>query len=520
MSKAWGGIGAWAADVEREEREERENELAASSQLAAEQQSFPSLKEANEKPKKKKKQVMTLGEFHTGGVSSAGGLRETESRGLTPEEMMRLPTGPKDRSGDEEYGRLGGLGGGFRSYGGGRMGGGGGGWRERGDETEGSWGPGGGGGGGGGRSYGGFSEERRAPPPRASDFDQPSRADEVDNWSAVKKTMGPPPDSGRGYDRYGSLGTGSISKADDVDNWNAGKKAFPVRSGGSFGSGFRNAPPDTERRRIVLEPPSGESVVIEPARSRPNPFASARPREEVLAEKGLDWRKMDTEIESRKSSRPTSEHSSRPSSAHSSRPESPAAQPEVVSKSKPKINPFGDAKPREVLLEEKGKDWRKMDFELEHRAVDRPETIEEKLLKGEINQLKEKLSKEPEVKLNGESDQDSSEQPVLQDLVKKKEKELELLIQELDDKIRFGQRGGDRPGSGASRTSVVHIDRPPSQSGLSEDSRSVEYSDRPRSRGGAPDVWSKADDRRGFLGRERGFLGSRDADRFRSKERW
>ncbi|KAF3786343.1 Eukaryotic translation initiation factor 4B1 [Nymphaea thermarum] len=97
--------------------------------------------------------------------------------------------------------------------------------------------------------------------------------------------MGPPPDSGRGYDRYGSLGTGSISKADDVDNWNAGKNAFPVRSRGSFGSGFRNAPPDIERRRIVLEPPNRESVVIEPTRSRPNPFASAWPREEVLAEK-------------------------------------------------------------------------------------------------------------------------------------------------------------------------------------------------------------------------------------------
>ena len=40
-------------------------------------------------------------------------------------------------------------------------------------------------------------------------------------------------------------------------------------------------------------------------------------------------------------------------------------------KSRPKVNPFGDAKPREVLLEEQGKDWRKLDRELEHRGVDR-----------------------------------------------------------------------------------------------------------------------------------------------------
>lgn len=40
-------------------------------------------------------------------------------------------------------------------------------------------------------------------------------------------------------------------------------------------------------------------------------------------------------------------------------------------KPKPKVNPFGDAKPREVLLEEKGLDWKKIDLELEHRRVDR-----------------------------------------------------------------------------------------------------------------------------------------------------
>ncbi|XP_031476171.1 eukaryotic translation initiation factor 4B2-like [Nymphaea colorata] len=508
MATPWGGIGAWAAEVEREEQE---GESVGGSRLPGESTSFPSLKEAAAKPKKKK-QVMTLSEFHTGGPP--GGSRFSEPKGLTPEEMQRLPTGPRERSDGEEYGR---LGGGFKSYGGLRMddgvGRGGGRWDRR-DQADGSWGS-----GGGGRSYGGFAEERRAAPPRASEPDLPSRADEVDNWSATKKSLGPPPDSFRSNERYGSLGGGASSRADDVDNWNTGKSL--ARSGGSFGSSFRGPPPESERRRIVLNPPSREAVVNEPPRSRPSPFGAARPREEILADKGLDWRKLESEMDSRRSSRPTSEHSSRPSSAHSSRPDSPLPQPEVVQKPKPKINPFGDAKPREVLLEERGKDWRKIDFELEHRAVDRPETMEEKILRNEINQLKGKLSTDAHVQLNGESDQDSGRLQTLQDLVVKKETELELLVRELDDKVRFGQRGNDRPGSGASRTGVGYLERPSSQSGASEDSRSMEFAERPHSRGGAPDVWSRTDNGRGFRGtKERGFPVNRDADRLKSKERW
>ena len=130
---------------------------------------------------------------------------------------------------------------------------------------------------------------------------------------------------------------------------------------------------DRERPRLVLDPKKGEVVGSEPARSnRPNPFGAARPREEILAEKGLDWKKLDSEIEAKKTSRPTSSHSSRPSSAQSSRSEGPIIQSlDGAAKPRPKVNPFGDAKPREVLLEERGKDWRKIDRELEHRGVDR-----------------------------------------------------------------------------------------------------------------------------------------------------
>ncbi|KAK4264961.1 hypothetical protein QN277_026073 [Acacia crassicarpa] len=526
MSKPWGGAGAWAAEAERAEAEERE---AAASAAASESQNFPSLKEAvNTKPKKKK---MTLSEFNSISTAGGGGVTTDYTR-LTPEEMLRLPTGPKERSADEmPYSR------GFSSYGGrsgppqGRM-------RDR-NDNDGSWG-------GGRRSYGGFDEERRGPPSRVSDYDQPSRADEVDNWASVKKSL-PSLDSGR-QNRYGSLGGGG-SRADEKDNWSVGKKPFPARSPG-FGSGFRDSdvepdrwtrgPPrdnERERPRLMLDPPKGNASVNEPVKTnRASPFGAARPREEVLAEKGVDWKKVDSEIEAKKTSRPSSSHSMRPSSAQSSRSEDTGLQEaEIVVKPRPKVNPFGDAKPREVLLEERGKDWRKIDLELEHRGVDRPETMEEKLLKEEIDNLKSTLNSRKESVEEAGGDQTSVQEILLQ-----KERELESLIRDLDDKVRFGQKAIERPGSGAGRPGsgagrpgsgagrpgsgagrvAGFPDRPHSQSGSFEDSRNVEFTDRPSSRG-TGDMWTQPDDRRPFYGsRDRGFPNSRVLDGSRSRERW
>ncbi|KAG5058271.1 hypothetical protein AAZX31_05G162600 [Glycine max] len=531
MSKPWGNIGAWAADSERAEAEEAEAQAAAA---AVEPQSFPSLKEAvNSKPKKKKGTTITLSEFNRGGFD----------QGLTRDEMLALPTGPKERSADEmPFNR---LGGGFSSYdrSGGRS-------RDRdGGNNEGSWG------GGGRRSYGGFDEERRGPNPRVSELDQPSRADEVDNWASVKKSL-PAFDSGRqnrfGGGGYGGSGGGGFggggggggfggaSRADDVDSWAAGKKPVPVRSS-NFGSGFRDSgvepdrwtrggPPRevdrTERPRLVLDPPRGDGVVNESpvkASNKANPFGAARPREQVLAEKGLDWKKMDSEIETKKTSRPPSSHSSRPSSAQSNRSEGPGLQgTDAVVKSRPKVNPFGDAKPREAVLGERGMDWRKIDLELEHRSVDRPETMEEKLLKEEIDNLKKELEKESTINSNKESvDEAGGDQTSTHAILQQKEKELELLIRDLDDKVRFGQKAIERPGSSAGKSSTFS-DRPHSRSGSFEDSRSVDFTDRPRSRG-TGDMWMHpSDDRRQFQGsRERGwFSGSRDLNRSTSRERW
>ncbi|XP_019435047.1 PREDICTED: eukaryotic translation initiation factor 4B2-like [Lupinus angustifolius] len=536
MSKPWGSIGAWAADSERAEAEEREAEAVAQTAVS---QNFPSLKEAvNVKQPKKKK--MTLSEFSkiaSGGGS--GGGSSSEYRGLTPDEMLRLPTGPKERSAEEmQFSR-----GGFSSYG--RSGGP---TRDRDDNHDGSWG-------GGRRSYGGFDEEpRRGNNSRVSELDQPSRADGVDNWASVKKSL-PSFDSGR-QNRYDSLGGGGGgdrdggfgggSRADGVDNWAVGKKPVPARSSNfgpsNYGSGFRDSgvEPDRwtrgsplpqreerERPRLVLDPrKSGDDSVNEaPAKTnKTNPFGAARPREDVLAGKGLDWKKLDSELEAKKpTSRPTSSHSSRPSSAQSGRSEGPGLQgAETVVKPRPKVNPFGDAKPREILLVERGMDWRKIDLELEHRRVERPETEEEKLLKEEIDHLKKELEKESTINSNKESVGEAGEdQTSARAMLQQKERELELLVHDLDDKVRFGQKAVERPGSSAGR-STGFSDRPDSRSGSFEDSRSVEFNDRPRSRGTGDRLTHPSDERRPYQGsRGRGgFLGSRDLNRSGSRERW
>ncbi|XP_073013038.1 eukaryotic translation initiation factor 4B1-like [Typha latifolia] len=524
MSKPWGGIGAWALEAEQAEAEERER-AAADPVLAAGEppENFPSLTEAAAagKPKKKKATPISLSKFASGTYEGPGGRRHPSSStavGLTPDEMLRLPTGPRERSAEElDQSR---LGGGFRSYGYGSG--------RRSDEGD-SF---------GGRRRGGFDDdERRGPPSRVSDLDQPSRADEVDNWGANKRSFAPSPmDSGR-HERYSSLGSGGVSKADEADDWSRGKKSVPSRYP-SFGSGFgdsggpsdsdrwgrggveraplRNG--DRERQRLVLDPPKGEvgGVPAEPAKSRPSPFGAARPREEVLADKGLDWKKMDTDIDLKKTSRPTSSHSSRPSSAQSSRPGSPgsqvaAAATEGATRTRPKVNPFGDAKPREVVLEEKGKDWRKIDLDLGHRGVNRPETTEEKMLKEEISHLKEAL-KETEGLLN---DDTAEEITTLREKIILKEKDLDLLILEFDDKVRFGQRESTdaRPGSGAGRASMF------SQAG-SEELQNAETMERPGSHGSMGETRAKPTELKwGFVG-DRTPSGGRNPDRSRSRERW
>ncbi|PHT68309.1 hypothetical protein T459_27796 [Capsicum annuum] len=369
--------------------------------------------------------------------------------------------------------------------------------RDREGDGDGSWGS-------NRRSYGGFDDDRRGPPSRGSEFDQPSRADEADNWGSMKKSL-PMQSMDSRSNRYGSLGTGGggISRADGDDNWGSSKmtNAAPPPPPQGSRSWFPDSRPEPERwfrevnherQRLVLDPPKVEmgnenvnEIVVKV--NKPNPFGAARPREEVLAEKGLDWKKLDKEIEVKKAigSRPTSSQSSRPGSSHSARSEGTALQGGMVEgvgvKPKPKVNPFGDAKPREVLLEEKGLDWRKIDLDLEHRRVDRPDTEEEKNLKEEIEHLRKEATQC--------SEEDKTN---LQNVINQKERDLELLIRDLDDKIRFSQKPLQRPGSGSGR-GAGHPDRSLSQPASYEDRRAGDQMDRPRSRSGG-DAWARPSD--------------------------
>lgn len=148
-----------------------------------------------------------------------------------------------------------------------------------------------------------------------------------------------------------------------------------------------------------------------------------------------------------------------------------------------------------------------------HWKLFRPETEEEKRLKEELEHLKEQFKKQVPNDSDKELPHDSGEQPTMQEIITSKEQELETLIWDLDNKVRFGQKPSERPGSGAGRGAAIS-DRSLSQSGSFDESRSTDSMDRPRSRG-SRDAWTRpGEDRRPFQGdRDRGFLGSRDLDR-------
>ncbi|XP_024542767.1 eukaryotic translation initiation factor 4B1-like [Selaginella moellendorffii] len=444
MARPWGKVGAWADDSEAEA-------AAAAAPTAPPPaaplpvEAFPSLGEAAaaKSSKKKKGQTLTFAEFQSGkyvpGVkqrSSASSGIFTDSDRLTSDEMMMLPTGPKDRSDEEPYEQGGRLGGGFRDYGGFR------GDRDRGDRDRGDRGdrerdqrgfgfdrereasraddssdwssnkPSRGAGGGGGGRF--DDENRRYSGDRfGGDRDLPSKADEVDNWASGKKSLPPPErrsdDIGRRSDDFGK---GGFGKADADDNWGANKKPV-VSDKWSFRRSDDYGGPDSGdkwSRRSNDDSPGDDKWGARKAGDE----APRRPR--------LNLRPRTLPLEN--SPPPVSadqQHGSRPSSSHSSRPGSPpeVEAPPVEPKPRQKVDPFGNAKPREVLLEQRGQDWRKMDMELESK---RPDTDEEKKLKEEIVSLKELA--------------DSTADPAVKEQLAEKEQELEQLVKELHSKAR------------------------------------------------------------------------------------
>ncbi|KAL1190221.1 Eukaryotic translation initiation factor 4B3 [Cardamine amara subsp. amara] len=330
-SSAWAKPGAWALEAEEHEAELQKQAPPSN------QTDFPSLAAAaTTKTKKKKPQTISLAEFASYGSAKAAPTPQTER--LTQAELVSLPTGPRERSAEELDRSK--LGGGFRSYGANRYGD---------DSSNSRWGSsrvsed-------GERRGGSFNRDRDSP--RDSG---PSRADENDNWAAAKKPIG-----GNGFERRERGGGGggffdsqSQSKADEVDSWVSTKPSEPRRfistngadrfeKRGSFESLSRNRdsqygggsdsdtwgrrreesggangvpPPSggaTSRPRLVLQPRTLPVTVVEVVKpespvtvtvERPkgaNPFGNARPREEVLAEKGQDWKEIEEKLEAGK----------------------------------------------------------------------------------------------------------------------------------------------------------------------------------------------------------------------------
>ncbi|XP_022135918.1 eukaryotic translation initiation factor 4B3-like [Momordica charantia] len=327
MVSPWGKPGAWALDSEEHEaqllKEEQEQQKQAELGL-----DFPSLNDALATKQKKKGQTLSLAEFNAyGGSGTRSSAHTAAPQGLTHEDLMVLPTGPRQRTAEElDRNR---LGGGFRNYGTN-------GSYERnnrysiGDDSSNSkWGS------------SRVSDENRRNNGGGNRGDSgreiaPSRADEVDNWALTKKPM-----AANGFerrDRGGGFSDLPSSKADESESWISNKSNVPsdVRrfgtnggfererrggfpTGGGGGADLENWGRKKEegnnggsvagRPKLNLQPRTlpvsdGKSSEISGtglgARSKSsNPFGEARPREQVLAEKGHDWKKLDEQLESK-----------------------------------------------------------------------------------------------------------------------------------------------------------------------------------------------------------------------------
>ncbi|XP_022146306.1 eukaryotic translation initiation factor 4B3-like [Momordica charantia] len=355
----WGKPGAWALDAEEHEAELLKDQKDQALQQSEPSAEFPSLAAAAAtKPKKKKGQSIPLSEFQTYGGPKPS-PQSSEPKGLTTEDLMMLPTGPRQRTAEEMDRNR--LGGGFKNYGQNSL-------YDRGnrysngeDSSNSRWGS--------SRVFdesrrsndGSNRELRREPAP-------PSRADEIDDWGAGKKPM-----VGNGFERRerGGFFDSNSSKADDSDSWVSNKSFVPSegRRSGGMGGGFERerrggftsngggADSDSwgkrseggrggsgengggadsdnwgkrseggrggsgERPRLNLQPRTiplndgnqeASGAAVKPKGS--NPFGNARPREEVLAEKGQDWKKIDEQLESMKV-KDTVERAERPTGA-------------------------------------------------------------------------------------------------------------------------------------------------------------------------------------------------------------
>ncbi|XP_021846771.1 eukaryotic translation initiation factor 4B3 [Spinacia oleracea] len=325
VSSAWAKPGAWALDSEEHEDELKQPIMAQPVKPEPPAADFPSLAAAAAaKPKKKNKaQTLSLAEFST--YSAPKPKAFVAGQKLTHDEILTLPTGPRERTAEElERPR---LGGGFRNYGGGasddsrvRV-------SDRGSSRDRDMGP--------SRAdeaddwsktkkfsaFGGGAPERSDRREKVGFFNS-SRADEVDNWASNKSFVAAPVDGAR---RERRMGFESYSNGSGPDSGSWSKPREERGSGGveadtwgrreSVGSGNGNGRPrlNLQPRTLPVENNDNGGQSVTPTEVKvaspvliftptekvkgANPFGEARPREEVLAEKGKDWKEIDEKLE-------------------------------------------------------------------------------------------------------------------------------------------------------------------------------------------------------------------------------
>ncbi|CAD7701444.1 unnamed protein product [Ostreobium quekettii] len=405
-AKATPKVTDWSEQVEEEEAQNG-GDLVPPEAVPLDEEAFPSLGDAAKvkTPKKKKGgQKMTLGEFV--GKSGAPSRRRIGPMMSDQEIAMNLPTGPRERGPGEE---------------------------------DGGWGQGGRSGFGGGYRSGGFGDRED----RGRDDMGPSRADEADNWGSQKQFV---PSSGGYGSRPGGYGGGGFSsydrprssagsryddapmaRASDSDNWSRDNRFEPSRDSqrgrSGFGGGFYEPPPPRrgygfrdrddrgmrgggfgdrdpmrteggswtrarsytpnsegpgedgggERPRLNLAPrkkplagPGSDGGAEGGGRDASTPskrssiFGDARPREEVLKERGgsdisgsaphVGRTTPTSEVSSRAGSRTGSRAGSRAGTPASPVVRSPREAPKQPFVRPHREDPFGGARPREDNL--------------------------------------------------------------------------------------------------------------------------------------------------------------------------
>ncbi|GAV80536.1 eIF-4B domain-containing protein, partial [Cephalotus follicularis] len=268
----WAKPGAWALDAEEQEAElKQQSQLTSNNSGTAATTDFPPLSAAASTKQKKKNQTLSLAEFSS--LSSA--QPSPQPVGRTHEDLLLLPTGPRQRESGPS----------------------------RADETD-NWVS-------GKKSFTGNGFDRRdggERRERGGFFDSQSKADEVDSWVSNKSFA---PSEGRrfggGFERRGSFDSLSIGGGGggaDSDSWGK-KKTSEESSGGGGGGGGSGG----MRPKLVLQPRTlpvakeggeGGGVGVRVKAAGANPFGEARPREEVLAEKGMDWKETEEKFKATK----------------------------------------------------------------------------------------------------------------------------------------------------------------------------------------------------------------------------